>query len=313
MDTQTNKAKIHTLRNVIIIGVLIGIVLAAAVPYYLSYLRTQCDRAASSDLFKLTASTERLGTELIDLNLRFDNDETGPAFAGQNALQYLVGTYYGWRGGDSRCRALLRVRIEHRGYWIVQSCAEKGSQPRPGLRYIFQAGLAGGDMPATIGDCGPDAGDGTTLTWNSYPARNRSGREMCYVQSMVSPENPQRDKPFSVQVPCGGPCQDLERVSQLCDACRKGDLDRVKELLMNVPKGEYSLYTLPFCEAARKGHLNVVSLFVDNALTGTPRGEGLNDALDEACRHGCVELAQVLLARGADVNAHSCRLEGLVA
>jgi hypothetical protein len=43
-----------------------GIVLAIAIPYYVSYKRTVCDRSAARDVVKLGAAMERLGHELRD-------------------------------------------------------------------------------------------------------------------------------------------------------------------------------------------------------------------------------------------------------
>ena len=78
----------------------LGIVLAIAIPYYVSYKRTACDRAAHADVVKLAAAFERLGNELVDRNLKLDNEAMSRLVDG-NALQYMVGPYYGFRGSTS--------------------------------------------------------------------------------------------------------------------------------------------------------------------------------------------------------------------
>jgi len=54
-----------TLVELMVVIAIVGVILAVAVPYYVSYKRTACDRAVSGDLSKLGASLERFGNEWL--------------------------------------------------------------------------------------------------------------------------------------------------------------------------------------------------------------------------------------------------------
>ena len=68
MLSKIKNAKGFTLIELMVVVAIIGIILAIAIPYYVSYKRTACDRAATGDISKLGASIERFGNELVDLN-----------------------------------------------------------------------------------------------------------------------------------------------------------------------------------------------------------------------------------------------------
>jgi hypothetical protein len=185
---------------------LMGIILAIAIPYYVSYKRTSCDRAASADVGKLSAALERLGNEVVDRNLRFD-EEAVSRIADANALQYLVGPYYGFRGGTEKCSVLIRMN-RHQGKWVVEGSSMKGSHPA-GLssRYIYRVPMAGGnDLPATVGRDPINARNGHSLDWNAYPYAPGGQPETCYTESIVGAEGPSGNQRFSVTIPKGVPC-----------------------------------------------------------------------------------------------------------
>lgn len=173
-----------TLVEIMVVVAIIGVILAVAVPYYVSYKRAACDRSASSDIAKLHASIERLGVELVDMDLKFD-EEFAAELYNQDAVKYLVGPYYGWRGGTAKCHVLVRMeQLNNR--WIMTACALKGSHPRQNQRYVYRCPVVGGgDLAALPLPCGPDASDGKAGSWNTYPYPSPLSNGICYTESIV--------------------------------------------------------------------------------------------------------------------------------
>ncbi|MDQ7782545.1 MAG: prepilin-type N-terminal cleavage/methylation domain-containing protein [Desulfomonilaceae bacterium] len=184
-----------TLIELMVVVAIIGIILAIAIPYYVSYKRTACDRSASADVGKVAASLERLGNELVDLNYKFD-EEIADHINDNDALKYMVGPYYGWRGGTAKCEVLVRMgQVDER--WVIMGCAMKGSHPREGMRYIYRAPfVGGGDLPAVPAECGEDAGDGVSANWNVYPYPSPSANGVCYTESIVATGTTDEAFPF---------------------------------------------------------------------------------------------------------------------
>jgi type IV pilus assembly protein PilA len=156
MLSKIKNAKGFTLIELMVVVAIIGIILAIAVPYYISYKRSSCDRAANADVSKLGAGLERMGNELVDLNCDFN-----PAASGANLeLNWLMGPYYGWGGTNVKCQTQV-VKVDTGGggvnaNWEAWGCAVRGSHPTSDNteRFTYRVSLFGGtDYPAVWATC----------------------------------------------------------------------------------------------------------------------------------------------------------------
>lgn len=140
MLSKMRNVKGFTLIELMVVVAIIGIILAIAIPYYISYKRSACDKAAAGDLVQLAAALQRLESDREVVN----STDTGIANATQ--LGYMVGPYYGWGGSTRKCDVRVQLVGEE-----AQACAVNGSHPAGSdSRYMFRINLAGGtDLPVT--------------------------------------------------------------------------------------------------------------------------------------------------------------------
>ena len=127
-----------------ILGLLIGLALIsggflAARIYWRQYSQARCDLAAGS-FSGCNRALERLWNELVDQNVEID-EKVADQFVRQNLLQYLVGPYYGFRGGSEKCGVLFRIR-RHRGVgsWVLNRALKRDTSRSQASTISFTPG-----------------------------------------------------------------------------------------------------------------------------------------------------------------------------
>ena len=120
----------------------LGIILAIAIPYYVSYKRAMCDRAAHSDVIKLRAVFGQLEKEFGERKLRLDNDAMARVVEG-DALQHMVGPHYGFRGSTGKCEVIMRINRDQ-DKWVIEGTALRRALvlKGPTSHYVYRAPVA---------------------------------------------------------------------------------------------------------------------------------------------------------------------------
>lgn len=216
MLSKMRNVKGFTLIELMVVVAIIGIILAIAIPYFISYKRGTCDKAANADAAKLSTSMERFGQELIDLNCQFEVATIGQTLD----LNWVVGPFYGWSGTNVKCEVMVsKVNVgtdaADNASWEAWACAIKGSHPTSinTERYCYRYPLFGGkDRPSLWVSCEETVNPAIAAEDNSgvnppltASAWAKFGDNNCYTSSMVVIGNP-----CTVQQPQGVKlCADL--------------------------------------------------------------------------------------------------------
>jgi Tfp pilus assembly protein PilE len=113
-----------TVMELTVIMAIIGILIAIALPIYVSHKRTACDVSAEQAMKELLAPWQK-----------YINDATNTKKEAPRNLQDLTGVYYGWSGGSAKCGVRFFYDTAAN---TVFGAALSGSRPR-GLdtRYMF--------------------------------------------------------------------------------------------------------------------------------------------------------------------------------
>jgi len=125
----------------IIVGVgmvlvaVMGIILAIAIPYYISFKRAACDQTARQEIVRLQDAYDK-----------YRNEPNNKTHEPPQDLSHLVGPYYGWQGTSDKCD--VRIHYDRNGQ-TVAALSLKGAHPRGSTsRYVYKKNLETGQERA---------------------------------------------------------------------------------------------------------------------------------------------------------------------
>ncbi|XP_026995835.2 poly [ADP-ribose] polymerase tankyrase-1 isoform X2 [Tachysurus fulvidraco] len=179
------------------------------------------------------------------------------------------------------------------------SLTPPGSPPGAGVLNISPP--AGGE-PDGAGDADPSAASSPT------PLRSASSTSSSSTStsSASSPSTTGGSSPGSASTSPGGGCASSGAFRELFEACRNGDVSRVKRLVDSVnvnSKDMAGRKSTPLHFAAGFGRKDVVEHLLQTGANVHARDDGGLIPLHNACSFGHAEVVSLLLCQGADPNA----------
>ena len=127
---------------------------------------------------------------------------------------------------------------------------------------------------------------------SAQPSVATGGMTQAEAEELARVKTLARNSPDLLNAPARG-------LTELQNAARGGHYSVAEFLLsQGVKPNDPTQGHSPLVEAAQRGHLRIVKLLLDQGATK----EGASDALVSACESGFKSVAELLLARGADVN-----------
>ncbi len=156
MPSRMGNVKGLTLIEIMVVVVLIGIILAIAIPYYIHYKKGTCDKVAQSDLLKMGAAIEVFNSRLVDLGCDMAGPTDPVAYWTTARIGSLVGDYYGWSGTNEKCDVRISVSVSVSGANFT-ACAVQGADAGGGNRVIYTLPTKGGaKISSSTGACQGD-------------------------------------------------------------------------------------------------------------------------------------------------------------
>ena len=151
-------------RGTVVWVCLFAILFVIQLPMFIAHRRAACDRAADADVVRLADVLAKFAKDTAAQNC--DTKTLAPDF-----LEYIVGSYYGWKGTDRKSEVLIRIEDD-----VICACSRRGMRPRGDEHhYIYRVNFKTGErLPVMTGPC----------KGNSYGGPDA----MCYGEGVLGPD-----------------------------------------------------------------------------------------------------------------------------